>query len=257
MSAATVAGAPKPRRFTLKKTAKFLLFGLAALIALGWIASAAWTASGDDQWKLELDKDGVQVYSYKAPGSFLKQFKGVRTAKYSQSQIAAALLLDNDSLDNCRAWIPICTDLKVVERYDPRMQGDAILWTLTLPGPFTKREFLIKTHVEQDPVDKNVYIDVMADAHKRPLDDCCLRIVHIHNRWQLAPKGNGEIEIQLTQDNSMGGFFPELLVNLTTAQATHQLLSQQLPALVEKDRYRNARFDFIDEPGAQAAVAAR
>ena len=87
MSAATVAGASKPRRFTLKKTAKFLLFGLAALIALGWVASAAWTASGDDQWKLELDKDGVQVYSYKAPGSFLKQFKGVRTAKYSSGHM--------------------------------------------------------------------------------------------------------------------------------------------------------------------------
>lgn len=231
-----------------KKIGKILLFGTAALIAIVYLANLAWTMSGSDEWKLEVDKDGVQVYSYKAPGSYLKQFKGVTKAKYTQNQLVAGLMLDNDSLENCKAWIPVCTKLSVVEPFTQKGQGDAILWTLELmPGVFSDRQFLIKSNASQDPKTKVVAIDIMASANKRSVDPCCVRIDHIHNRWQITPLGNGEVEIQLIQDNSMGGFFPEFLVNLSTPDATYKLLHEQLPVLLNKEKYKNARFDFIRE----------
>jgi hypothetical protein len=232
-----------------------LLFGAASLIMVVYVASVAWTMSGSHQWELELDKDGVQVYSFKAPGSFNKQFKGVTRGDYSQSQFVAALLLDNHSLDNCKQWIPTCIGLQVLEPYSEKAQGDSVLWTLELlPPVFKNREYVIKSHAEQHPETKVVAIDILAAANKVPLNDCCVRITHIHNRWQITPLDDGQVEVQLVQDFSMGGFFPDFLLNLANAEETYKLFHDQLPALVNKEKYRVAEFEFIDD-GEKVASA--
>ena len=71
----------------------------------------------------------------------------------------------------------------------------------------------------------------------------------------LSPAANGEVEIQLVQDFSMGGFFPNFLLNLGNAEETWKLLHDQLPTLLNKELYRTARFDYIDEalPATQTA----
>src|SRR5690606_24033915 len=134
----------------------------------------------------------------------------------------------------------------VIDRFAPQKQGDTILWTLeTLPPLFTNREYLIKSHVEQDPQSKAVSIDIVAASNKAPLSDCCMRIRHIHNRWQVTPlESGGGVQIELIQDFSMGGFFPSFLINLAGADETYKLLHDQLPELIDKQRYREARFDF-------------
>ncbi len=240
---------------SLKKFAKFALFGSAAAILVGYAATLAWTASGSEQWELEIDRDGVQVYSYKERGSFNKVYKGVVRGKYTQSQIVASLVLENHSLENCKKWIPVCIDLKVIEPYSDKAQGDTILWTLELlPPVFRNREYVIKSQTDQDPVSGVVSIDVMAAANKVPLNECCVRITHIHNRWQISPVKDGEVEIQLIQDFGMSGFFPTVLLNLGNAEETHKLLHAQLPGLVDKELYRTARFPYVNEGGAASAV---
>lgn len=240
---------------SLKKTGKVILFGAALFVGVIYMAKLAWTMSGSSQWELELDKDGIQVYSYKAPGAYVKQFKGVMRAKFTQSQVVAALMLDNHSLDNCKAWIPECIDLKVLEPYNHKAQGDSVLWTLELlPPVFKNREYVIKSLTSQDPISKVVAIDIMAAANKVPLNDCCVRITHIHNRWQLTPAGPGEIELQLVQDFSMGGLFPDFLLNLAGADETYKLFHATLPGLMNQEKYKTATFDYIDE--SQRATAA-
>ena len=232
----------------LKKPIKTVLLGAAALITLGYAAILAWTMSGSNKWELEIDKNGVQVYSFKAPGSYGKQFKGVTRAKYTQSQIVAALMLDNGSLENCKEWIAECVELQVLEAYNSKDQGDSVLWTLELLPPlFKNREYVIKSRAAQDPQTKVVSIDIMSAANKVPLNDCCVRINHIHNRWQLTPVDKGELEVQLVQDFSMGGFFPDFLLNLGVAEETYKLFHDQLPGLLSKEKYRAAKFDYIVE----------
>lgn len=243
------------RAVSMKRAGKTVLLGAAAAIVLVYAARVAWTMSGSNQWELEIDRDGVQVYSFKAPGSYVKQFKGVTRGDYSRSQIAAALLLDNHSLENCKEWIPECVGLEVLEPYSERAQGDAVLWTLELLPPlFDNREYVIKTNASQDKRSKAVAIDVMAAANKIPLHDCCVRITHIHNRWRVAPLANGQVEVELVQDFSMGGLFPDFLLNLAGAEETHKLFHDQLPRLLEKQKYRTVRFDFIEESDALASV---
>jgi hypothetical protein len=233
---------------SVKKTLKLALLGAAGLIAVISIANLAWTMSGSSEWKLETDKDGVQVYSYKAPGSHLKMFKGVKRAQYSLSHIVAGILLDNPSLQNCKDWIPTCKSLTVLEPYITAAQGDSVLWTLELLPPlFADREYALKSYVTQDKQTGVVAINMLAAANKVPLHDCCLRITHMHNRWEITPLGHGEVEIQLIQDHSVGGFFPDLLLNLAGADTTWKLFHDLLPVLLNKEKYRTAKFDYIED----------
>jgi len=248
------------KTFSLKKTAKRGLLVAALLIAAGQTLAVAWKMSGSEEWELEIDRNGVQVYSYKEPGRSTKLFKGVTTGNYTQSQIVASLMLDNDDLQNCKDWIPVCSELEVIEPYNDKAQGDSVLWTLELmPGLLTSREYLIKSHAAQDPVTRIASVDIIATANKSALNDCCVRITHIHNRWQISPAKEGKVRVELVQDFGMGGFFPDVLVNFTSAEETYKMFHDKLPGLLNKDKYRNARFDYIDE-GAGAtplAVASR
>jgi hypothetical protein len=242
---------------TFKKIGRRTLVVAAALIAGGYAASAAWKLSGSEQWKLEIDRDGVQVWSYKEPGRSTKLFKAVTRGHYTQSQLVASLMLDNDSLQNCKDWIPVCTKLTVLEPYNDKAQGDSVLWTLQLMPPvFADREYVIKSHAAQDPRTKVVSVDIMAAANKIALHECCVRITHIHNRWQVGPARNGQVEISLVQDFGMGGFFPDVLLNLGNAEQTWTMFHDKLPGLLNKPKYRNARFDYIDETAA-APLASR
>lgn len=243
------------KAISTKRFAKFALFGSAGLIALVYAADLAWTASGSSEWKQVVDRDGVQVHSYKAPGSHNTVFRGTVRGKYTQSQVVAALMLENHSLENCKAWIPLCNELKVIEPYSDRAQGDIVLWTLKMPIPlFKNRQYVIKSQTTQDGKTGVVWIDIVAVANKVDLNNCCVRITHIHNRWQISPVRNGEVEIQLTQDFSLGGFFPDLLPNLGAGEETYKLLSSQLPGLINKTMYREARFPYVKEPYAAPVV---
>lgn len=232
----------------IKKIGGVLLLSSASLLLAWYAVNSVWQASGSSEWELEIDRDGVKVYSYKAPGSYTKQYKGVVQGDYTITQIVASLTLDNDSLENCKRWIPPCIGVEVLEPYSHKAQGDSVLWTLELMPPvFANREYLIKTQVDQNPKTKVATVDVMAGGNKLPPQDCCVRIKHIHNRWQLTPLDNGKLEVQLIQDFSMGGFFPDFLLNFGGAEETYKLLHDQLPGLVDRPKYRNASFPYIDE----------
>lgn len=237
-----------PSNSKLKKVGKVFLFGFASMIALIYVINVIWKSSGSAEWEMEYEQNGIKIYSFKEPGTYNKRVRGVMEGEYSLTHMAAALMLDNDSLDNCKDWIPECIELVELEPFTEEKQGDAILWTLELlPPVFTNREYLIKSHVTQDEESKRVAIDIVAAANKIPLNDCCIRIKHIHNRWEISPLDNGKVQIQITQDFNMGGMFPAFLINLGVADETYKLLHDKLPALIDKPRYRNARFDFIEE----------
>lgn len=231
---------------TAKSIGKKLVYILAALIMINWLVKYWWIGSGNNEWQLEIDRNGVQVYSLKSPGYYVTQFKSVMKTDFSQNQLAASLLLDNDSLENCKKWIPECVGDVVIEPYEEAKQGDSILWTLdAAPGVFDKREFLIRTYASQNPETGVVGIDILSATNKADRDPCCLRITTIHNRWEFKKLADGKVEVSLIQDAMMGGFFPDFLINLAGAEEAWKLFHDKVPVLMDNDKYRNARFSFI------------
>jgi hypothetical protein len=203
--------------------------------------------SGSNQWELEIEKDGVKVYSIKSSGSSMKIFKCIARGQYTLSQFVAALLLDDDGLESCRDWIPTCFGYEPVEPWSSQTLSNTNLWRIGLFFPFSPREIVNKSLLSQDKQSKALSIDVIAAPNKIPPNDGYVRVTELHNTWRLNPLENGEIEIEFVQDVDLGGLFPDFLTNLAGPSSLYTLLHTQLPGLLDKEKYRNAKFDFIEE----------
>ena len=102
------------------KIATFVSLGALTLVAILSIAHLAWKNSGSNTWELEIDKNGVKVYSLKSPGSTLKQFKMVTRIKTTLNR-AVASLVDTD-LQKCKDWIKSCVSFQSVVPWNQQGQ---------------------------------------------------------------------------------------------------------------------------------------
>lgn len=242
-TAAPTQAQAKPRR---RRWARALIYGGALLAIVVFAANVLWTLSGSNQWTLEMEQDGVKVYSLKAPGAYNKQYKAVMRGKFTLNQLVAGLI-ENSTADNCKHHIPGCMDVQVIQPWNPRTMSDTVLWKLQLPAPFSPRETLIRSQISQDPATRVVTVDVIAAPNAAPRNPGTVRLTHMQNRWRYTPVGNGETEIEFLQDIDMGGFFPAFLLNLAGAQQTYAFIHDQLPGLLDKPALKTMRYDFIQE----------
>lgn len=238
------AASGQPSRF--KRFISSSPYWIAALVLVIFFANIAWKMSGSTQWKLELEKNGVKVYSLKAPGDYNKQYKAVMRGKYSLNQLVAGLI-QNATPENCAKNIPGCVEMKVIDAWNSNTMTDTVMWKLKLPDPFSPRETVIRSQISQDPKTRVVSVDVLAAPNSMPRNADAVRLVHMQNRWVYRPVGKGEVEIEFLQDIDMGGMFPSFLLNLAGAEETYKFIHDQLPPLLDKEHLRNAKYDFIVE----------
>jgi hypothetical protein len=223
------------------KIAKFVSLGALTLVAILLIAHMAWNRSGSNQWELEIDKDGVKVYSLKSPGSSLKQFKMVTRIKTTLNRVVASLT-DSD-LENCKEWYKErCVGVQSVVPWNQKGQHYVTLFRVNYPSPFSPRDILTKGQFTQDPKSKAVFVEFTAAPDMLPKNDCCFRIVHMSNTWRLTPLENGEIEVENTHNTDFG--LPYILYNRRMPDALYNV-GINLPKFFNKEKYNNASFDFI------------
>lgn len=236
----------KPKRSLARKILRWVTYGAASLIVIFTLLNIAWTMSGSNQWEIEIDKNGVQVYSLKSPGSYLKQYRAVMQGDYSLNHLVAGLI-ENSTMDMCKNHIPSCVDVQVIEPWNTKTMSDTVLWKLALPEPFMPRETLIRSQVSQDPLTKAVTVDVIAAPNAAPRNPDSIRITHMQNRWKYTPLDQGKVEIEFLQDFDMGGLFPSFLLNLAGAEETYKFIHDQLPGLLDRDELRSTTYEFIEE----------
>jgi hypothetical protein len=228
--------AAKPRTW-VRRLVKVVALVSVALVALYVVASVAWRFSGSNQWELVQDQDGVKVYTLKAPGSDLIQAKGVTHVRSTLGGIVK-LMTDPSTCDGvgCHPVFNI--------RVDDWLEYAS--FTLDLPFPFQKREFVIRSEIHQDPRNKEILVVVGAAPDKAPPNDCCFRVTDMNNTWRFTPLENGLVEVEFIYNLDMGGFIPILLMNRYRPKRVADALSG-MQDLLNKKNYQDARLDFIKE----------
>ncbi len=243
---ARLADAPKPRKSRLRKILNFFLFGILLLLLAAFVWQKIWMRSGSNEWILEMEKNGVQVYSLKAPNASVKKYKGIMRGKYTFSQIFTAMVADA-SLKNCQDWYgPLCSEFKFVKPFNPDTMSNFTYWKFNFQFPLAPLDSIVNAQVVQDPETKELVIDMIAAPNLLPRDPCCVRMAHMHNRWRYTPLPGGEVEIEFTQDMSLDSL-TNFLMNLAGKHNIYTLLHDQLPGLLTKEEYSQARYDFIEE----------
>lgn len=232
--------ATKPSR--RKKLLKFLAYAALGFSALALVAHLLWVRSGSGEWQLVREENGVKVWTLKSPGSALLLVKGRVRAK---SRVASMVYLIQDARNGCSD--SFCYDADVFDRAPtpPGRYSAFMKFKYEIPGMKT-RQYILLHEYEQDPVTKAVAMNLYAAPNKLPRDPCCVRVPYLHNTWTFTPRGNGELDIELTQDTDDGGI-PYPLANVFMVEITYMYLST-LPGLMKESRYLNAKVDGILEP---------
>ena len=233
----TVAAKPKRKKRTYLKYAFF------TLVALGFVWHWIWKAGGSNEWELVKQTDEIKVWTLKTPGSDLVKVKGLRVVESSMSGMVK-YLEDPNTCDDVG-----CYDAFVMEELPtPPMHYAAYSsWKFALPFPFNHREAQTLVLHQQDPVTKEVLLDIIATPNKIKPDLCCVRLTHLHNKWRFTPVGDGKIEIELTQDMDLGGNMPGFLTSMMVPETTFKVMTDIVEHL-KMDKFRNATIDYVVEP---------
>jgi hypothetical protein len=229
----------QPKR-AVGKVLKALSIGGALVITILIASHFIWEYSGSNRWELQTDRNGIKIYSLKAPGAVLKRFKGVTRVKITLNSAAAAMA----STDNCGDWMMNCTSETSIQPWNSQTMTYIHLFRLDYPSPFSPREFLLKGHISQDPDSKAVLAEFMAAPDELPQNSCCFRVAHMRNTWRFTPVENGEVEVEVVMNLDQG--LPYVVVNRMAPGSLYALLSD-LPRLFNKDELRRAKFDLIRE----------
>lgn len=222
-----------------KKFLKFLLIAIVSLILIGFIGHLAWVSSGSNKWEKSLEKEGIVVHALKQPGKFVLQMKATKRIK---SKLAAFVSVMQDVEAMCTDG---CYEARVIKK-----EADShLLSTFTrfdLPSPMKDREWVLENHFSQDPQTKEILYKIRAIPDIVPENDGYVRIKHFNNSWRFTSAGNGEVDVVWTADMDQGGYLVNLLFNLGSADAMRSSLLE-IEKLVQKEKYQNAKFDFIEE----------
>lgn len=238
------AAVPRPSR--IRPFLRLSKYVIALGITVIFLGNVLWQMSGSSRWDLELERNGVKVYSLKTPGAYNKQYKAVMRGDFTLNQLVAGLI-QNSTSEMCEKHIPNCMRVQVISPWSDSTMTDTVLWKLKLPAPFLPRETVIRSHVVQDLQTNVVTVDVYAAPNSTSRNPGTIRLVHFQNRWMYTPVENGQVEIEFLQDIDMGGLFPDILLNLAGAEETYKFIHDQLPKLLDRNELRNAKYDFIME----------
>jgi hypothetical protein len=174
----------------------------------------------------------------KTPGLDSIQVKGIVQVRSTLSGIVA-------HMQDYNGCIPLgCLEPKLVERMDDQVQYYFFRYERSFP--YQDREFLIRAQFHQNPHTKEVLVNFDAAPDKLPLNDCCFRVTDLNNKWRLTPLENGLVEMEYTQKMNVGGFIPDLYLNMGRPRGMASVLSK-MQSLLDKKKYQDAKFDFIKE----------
>ena len=226
----------------LKRSGKWLL----VLLAVMFIADTAWTRSGSSEWKLVSDQDGIRVSSMKTPGYSLLKYKVDMRVEAKLSDVVFYMSDLNTGYDVG------ATDIRRLEEVAVAPQFYAYdNYKLDLK-PFGKLDVMIVNQYVQDPVTKQVRINVYAAPNKMPVDPAVRRIVHLSNNFTLTPVKAGGVDIELLSEMDLG--LPYLLQNMVMGGVAHEE-SQKMREMLGKDKYKNGKPAFIVEPDDDQQLA--
>ena len=196
--------------------------------------------SGQPNWKLVTEEEGITVYSRVVPESKIKALKVECVLKSTSSQLVE-LLLDINTADQWVYRTKSCILLKKVSASELYYYSE-----VSLPWPLENRDFVAHIKVTQNPVTKVVTVD--APAIPGWVDDKkgIVRINHSKGLWIITPLDKEKIKLEYTLQVDPGGIIPAWAVNMFAAQGPIESFKNMKKQL-QLAKYKNVVLGFITD----------
>jgi hypothetical protein len=161
--------------------------------------------SGEPDWKLEKDSDGIKVYLAKAENSSIKQFKVEAFIEATPKEIVDAVV----DIENNHKWFVSVEKGKLVERISPN--EFIFSQVIEVPFPFQDRQVVQNTKVTN--LENSVLrIDLNSVSDALEVDNDYVRMTLATGYWVLTPTSEGtDLEYSFLADPA--GNIPAWLAN--------------------------------------------
>jgi hypothetical protein len=223
-----------------RKTLKIAAATLLGIFLISTIAQYVWLSSGSTEWNFKEERNGIKIWTQKVPNNPLligrAQFR-VRSTLGGLTKVVFDPEVQRTTMHA----------IAIEEVRSPHYYSVFNALKQQVPWPFETREFVLLTQYLQDPKTKAIEFNAMAAPNKIPASACCVRLVHVHNRWSATPRGNGEVDIEFYWDVDLGGGMPYVLQNMMLPGG---LLKQMSDFRNLMEQHRSDTLAAIEEPDA-------
>ena len=228
----------KPR----KKIRKILWRVAMSLIVILLLFHIVWINSGSNQWELVRDENEIKIWTLKTPGTKLIKVK----AKFQiESTLAGIVKSVEDTTSYADAGMT--EDVILIDPISaPGYYSVYTVYKLPMPSPLNRRELVALLTRYQNPKTKKIEINVIAAPNKTEPDDCCIRVLHMHNNYVLTPLENGKVDIEFRHEFDIGGSMPYFVKNAMSPEFLFTMMSD-FKKLLSMDKYKKAKLNFIKE----------
>ncbi|MFT6407628.1 MAG: hypothetical protein ACJAQ6_001041 [Arenicella sp.] len=207
----------------------------------GSTTHAQWQ-DADLEWTLKRDRNGIQVFLSKVPGSKFRAVLSVMELAADTQQLTA-LAMD---FDNCSNWVALCRSAKVIERISP---SESYVHSINnAPFPVRNRDVVAHVRWSYDKVSGKVHMRSDATPDRLPKRKGLIRIKNASSEWHFTPKEGGVVLVENYVHVDPNGNVPAWLINLLIVDSPYRTLSN-MRKLVLEGGYSDAEVRFMETDG--------
>jgi len=190
------------------------------------------TASSESEWKLALQRDGVEVFTRAVAGSDLDEFIGSTLIEASVNIIEAVI----DDVPAAPQWMADCREARIIRKIDEN--SHVVLNVTKTPWPVWDRETLLVSTKRKDAKTGTVIFAFHSmNDPEVPVGKKNVRIPSVDGQWILNPVDEGHTKVTYTVKSNPGGSIPKFISQRTSWNIPYKTLLG-LRKMVKKDKYR-------------------
>jgi len=181
----------------------------------------------NNEWQLERDKQGIQVYTRKNnSASNMKDSRAIAVVN-SDTKDVLNLLTDFENHWKWMDRIKISRTIKKISESEFYVYYEALA-----PWPVSNRDIVTKYKIKWAQGGK-VTLEAIGEPHFIPEKSGLVRVPESVSSWELTPLSSGKVQIVFTNHSDPGGSIPDWLANVTATDNPYNTLLK-LKEQVEK-----------------------
>ena len=212
-----------------------------AVTAASLLLASSLTIAGE--WLLDVDKDGIQLYTKTTDDTGLKQVKVVTQVKASLSSLVS-FLSDSSAFPE---WMD---KVAKVEKIKDISEKESLTYTvIDSPWPEKDRDSVLYSRWEQDPETLVVTKNILSEPQYVNETSGMIRANTFEAAWVLTPRKNGLVEVAYESEFDPGGNAQGWLLEMFTYEMPFNTIKNLRATSLGS--YENAKVAFIEEPASK------
>ncbi|OIN56213.1 hypothetical protein BLX24_25785 [Arsenicibacter rosenii] len=190
-------------------------------------------------WKLEKDKNGIQVFSRLPEGSRFKEMKVICEIDGTMSQLCAYV----SDVEHYPEVVYKNKQAYLIKRINER---EMLYYNETmLPWPVKNRDLVIHLTFIPDAAKKELRIHTENAAGYVAVQSDKVRVPYWRADWTVVKRGPDRLGIEYVFRVDPGGEIPAWVINMTAAVGPYTSFSG-MEGFLKLPRYQNRQFSFLN-----------